>query len=33
LALNGPEELRKFLAEQMKVWEAVVRENGIRAGG
>ena len=29
LALNGPEELRKFLAEQMKLWGAVVREHGI----
>jgi tripartite-type tricarboxylate transporter receptor subunit TctC len=33
LALNGAEELRKFLAEQMKVWGLIVRENGIKAGG
>jgi tripartite-type tricarboxylate transporter receptor subunit TctC len=26
---GGPEELRKFLHEQMRVWGAVVRENGI----
>ena len=25
----GPEELRKFLREQMRIWGAVVRENGI----
>ena len=31
LALNGSEELRKFLAQQMKVWGAIVRENGIKA--
>jgi tripartite-type tricarboxylate transporter receptor subunit TctC len=31
LALNGPEELQKFLAEQMNVWGAVVRENNIKA--
>jgi tripartite-type tricarboxylate transporter receptor subunit TctC len=31
LALNGSGELRKFLAEQMKLWGAIVRENGIRA--
>jgi tripartite-type tricarboxylate transporter receptor subunit TctC len=31
LALGGPEELRKFLAEQMRVWGAVVRENNIKA--
>jgi tripartite-type tricarboxylate transporter receptor subunit TctC len=30
LALNGPEELRKFLAEQMNVWGTVVRENNIK---
>lgn len=26
---GGPEELRKFLREQMQIWGAVVRENGI----
>jgi len=31
LALGGPEELRRFLAEQMRVWGAVVRENNIKA--
>jgi tripartite-type tricarboxylate transporter receptor subunit TctC len=30
LALNGSEELRKFLAEQMKVWGPIVRENDIK---
>jgi tripartite-type tricarboxylate transporter receptor subunit TctC len=30
LALTGPEELRKFLREQMQVWGPVVRENDIR---
>ena len=30
LALSGPEELRKFFAEQMKVWGAVVREHGFK---
>ena len=30
LALTGPEELRKFLSDQMRVWGAVVRENDIR---
>jgi tripartite-type tricarboxylate transporter receptor subunit TctC len=33
LALNGSEELRRFLAEQMKVWGTIVRENGIKAEG
>jgi tripartite-type tricarboxylate transporter receptor subunit TctC len=28
---GGPEDLRKFLADQMKTWGAVVRENGITA--
>lgn len=30
LTLGGPEELRKFFAEQMKVWGTVVRENNIK---
>jgi tripartite-type tricarboxylate transporter receptor subunit TctC len=30
LALTGPEDLRKFLSEQMQVWGPVVRENDIR---
>ena len=31
LALSGPEELRKFVGEQMRVWGAVAREHGIKA--
>jgi tripartite-type tricarboxylate transporter receptor subunit TctC len=31
LALSGPEELRKFLGEQMRVWGAVAREHSIKA--
>lgn len=31
LVLGGPEELRTFLSEQMRVWGAVARENGIKA--
>jgi tripartite-type tricarboxylate transporter receptor subunit TctC len=31
LSLGGPEELRKFLAEQMRIWGAVARENQIQA--
>jgi len=31
LALGGPEALRKFLAEQMRIWGAVARENQIQA--
>jgi tripartite-type tricarboxylate transporter receptor subunit TctC len=31
LAMNGSDELRKFLAEQMKMWGVIVRENGIKA--
>lgn len=27
----GPDELRRFLSEQMKIWGAVVRENNIKA--
>jgi tripartite-type tricarboxylate transporter receptor subunit TctC len=32
LVLGGPDALRAFLAEQMKLWGDVVRENGIKAG-
>jgi tripartite-type tricarboxylate transporter receptor subunit TctC len=32
LVLGGPEALRPFLVEQMKLWGDVVRENGIKAG-
>jgi tripartite-type tricarboxylate transporter receptor subunit TctC len=31
LAMNGPEELRKFLAEQLRLWGAIAREYGIKA--
>jgi tripartite-type tricarboxylate transporter receptor subunit TctC len=30
LLLGGPEELRKFVAEQMQVWGGVARENNIK---
>jgi tripartite-type tricarboxylate transporter receptor subunit TctC len=30
MLLAGPEDLRKFLAEQMRTWGAVVRENNIK---
>jgi hypothetical protein len=30
LSLGGPEVLRPFVAEQMKLWGEVVRENGIK---
>jgi tripartite-type tricarboxylate transporter receptor subunit TctC len=33
LTLGGPEELRTFFAEQMRIWGVVVRENGIKAEG
>jgi len=33
LLLGGPEDLRKFFTEQMRIWGAVVRENGIKAEG
>jgi tripartite-type tricarboxylate transporter receptor subunit TctC len=33
MLLGGTDDLRKFLAEQMRIWGAVVRENGIRAEG
>jgi tripartite-type tricarboxylate transporter receptor subunit TctC len=31
LVLGGPEELRKFVGEQMRVWGAVAREHDIKA--
>jgi tripartite-type tricarboxylate transporter receptor subunit TctC len=31
MVLGGPEELRKFLSEQMRIWGTVARENGIKA--
>jgi hypothetical protein len=31
MTLGGPEQLRAFFAEQMRIWGAVVRENGIKA--
>ncbi len=30
MLLQGPDELRKFVGEQMKLWGAVVREHGIK---
>jgi len=30
-ALGGPEELRKFVSEQMRLWGPVVREHNIQA--
>jgi tripartite-type tricarboxylate transporter receptor subunit TctC len=33
LTLGGPDELRAFFAEQMRIWGAVVREHGIKAEG
>jgi len=30
-AIAGPEEERRFLSEQMKLWGPVVREHGIKA--
>ncbi len=30
LRLGGPEELRKFVSEQMKLWGKVVRDNHIK---
>ncbi len=32
LRLGGPDEQRKFLAEQMKLWGPVVRKHGIKPG-
>jgi hypothetical protein len=29
--LGGPEQLGKFVSEQMQIWGTVVRENGITA--
>ena len=31
LVVGGPEEMRKFLAEQMRIWGPVARENNIKA--
>jgi tripartite-type tricarboxylate transporter receptor subunit TctC len=31
LALSGPEDLRKFVGEQMRVWGAVAREHDVKA--
>jgi tripartite-type tricarboxylate transporter receptor subunit TctC len=31
LSLGGPEELRQFFEDQMRIWGAVVRENGIKS--
>ncbi len=33
LSLGGPEELRKLLAEQMRIWGPVARENNIKGEG
>ena len=33
LSLGGPQELRKFLAEQMRIWGPVARENSIKGEG
>jgi tripartite-type tricarboxylate transporter receptor subunit TctC len=33
IALHGPDELRAFLAAQMKQWGAVVRESGLKFNG
>jgi tripartite-type tricarboxylate transporter receptor subunit TctC len=30
LSLDGPPVLRKFLADQMRIWSAVIRDNNIR---
>jgi tripartite-type tricarboxylate transporter receptor subunit TctC len=30
-ALGGPEELRKFVSEQMRLWGPVAREHNIQA--
>ncbi len=30
LSLAGPEEFRRFFEDQVRVWGAVVRENGIK---
>ena len=31
LSLGGPDVQRKFLADQMKIWGPVVKENNIKA--
>ncbi len=31
LSLGGPEELRRFFDDQMRIWGTVVRENGIKS--
>jgi tripartite-type tricarboxylate transporter receptor subunit TctC len=31
LSLGGPDDLRKFFDDQMRIWGAVVRENGIKS--
>ena len=33
IALHGPEELRAFVAAQMKQWGTVVRESGLKFNG
>jgi tripartite-type tricarboxylate transporter receptor subunit TctC len=33
MTLGGPEQLRAFFIEQMRIWGAVVRENNIKAEG
>jgi len=33
LSLGGPGELRKFVAEQMRIWGPVARENNIKGEG
>ena len=30
LSLGGPDVLRKFLAEQMRLWADMIRENNIK---
>ena len=31
--LGGPDVQRRFLAEQMKLWGAVIKDNNIKASG
>ena len=33
MELGGPDVQRKFLADQMKLWGPVVKENNIKADG
>jgi tripartite-type tricarboxylate transporter receptor subunit TctC len=33
LSLGGPEELRQFVTEQMRIWGPVARENNIKGEG